>query len=83
MNIRTENWNGHEIRFVEKEPGEWWAVAKDVAEALGYRTAPDMTRCLEKEDIATLSMRSRNWEQELQVVSESGIYDAILTAAKT
>ena len=42
MNIRTETWNGHEIRFVEKEPSEWWAVAKDVAKALGYKHAPTM-----------------------------------------
>ena len=32
--LKVENWNGHEIRFVYKN-GEWWAVAKDVAEALG------------------------------------------------
>jgi prophage antirepressor-like protein len=33
--MKTELWNGHEIRFVEKD-GEWWAVAADVAAALGY-----------------------------------------------
>jgi prophage antirepressor-like protein len=32
---RVETWNGHPIRFVGHN-GEWWAVAKDVAEALGY-----------------------------------------------
>jgi prophage antirepressor-like protein len=37
MAIKTEIWNDHEIRFIEKEPGEWWAVAKDVAEALAYK----------------------------------------------
>jgi peptidoglycan/xylan/chitin deacetylase (PgdA/CDA1 family) len=26
--MRVENWNGHGIRFVDKD-GEWWAVAKD------------------------------------------------------
>lgn len=41
--IKTENWNGHEIRFVFHN-GEWWAVAKDVADILGYRMASDMTR---------------------------------------
>lgn len=34
--VRTELWNGHAIRFVEKEPGEWWGVAFDIAKALGY-----------------------------------------------
>jgi hypothetical protein len=33
--MKVENWNGHAIRFVERS-GEWWAVAKDVAAALGY-----------------------------------------------
>lgn len=32
MNIKTEKWNGHAIRFVWHN-GEWWAVAKDVAKA--------------------------------------------------
>jgi prophage antirepressor-like protein len=32
--MRVENWNGHGIRFVDKD-GEWWAVAKDVAAAYG------------------------------------------------
>lgn len=34
MNIRTENWLGHDIRFVEKAPGDWWAVLADVAAAM-------------------------------------------------
>jgi len=33
--LKIEEWNGHEIRFVWHD-GEWWAVAKDVAKALGY-----------------------------------------------
>jgi prophage antirepressor-like protein len=32
---RTEVWKGKQIRFVEKD-GEWQAVGKDIAEALGY-----------------------------------------------
>ena len=30
---KTETWNGHAIRFVEKD-GQWWAVAQDVCAAL-------------------------------------------------
>jgi prophage antirepressor-like protein len=37
---RVEDWNGHPIRFVERDR-EWWAVAKDVAEALGYERPKD------------------------------------------
>lgn len=38
MEIRTENWCGHEIRFVDHE-GEWWAILKDICDALDLRTA--------------------------------------------
>lgn len=36
--IRTENWCGHNIRFVEID-GEWWAILKDICDALRLRTA--------------------------------------------
>jgi len=36
MDMKVENWNGHNIRFIEKEPGNWWAVGSDVARALAY-----------------------------------------------
>ncbi|MFH5747233.1 BRO family protein, partial [Streptococcus agalactiae] len=34
--MRTETWNGYTIRFVEHQ-GEWWAVAKDITNALGLK----------------------------------------------
>ena len=36
--IRTENWCGYDIRFVEIN-GEWWAILKDICDALRLRTA--------------------------------------------
>ena len=35
--MRIEEWNGYKIRFVEKD-GEWWAVLKDVCDALELKT---------------------------------------------
>ena len=35
--IRTENWCGYDIRFVEID-GEWWAILKDICDALKLRT---------------------------------------------
>lgn len=35
--MRTENWYGHEIRFVEID-GEWYAILKDICDALKLRT---------------------------------------------
>lgn len=36
-NIRVENWCGYDIRFVEHE-GSWYAVLKDICDALELRT---------------------------------------------
>jgi prophage antirepressor-like protein len=82
MNIRTENWLGHEIRFVEKLPGEWWAVAKDVAEALGYRMASDMTRSLDREEQSTHKVRMDTASRKMTVISETGIYEAIFNSQR-
>lgn len=37
-NMKIENWCGYEIRFVEQN-GEWYAILKDICDALGLRTA--------------------------------------------
>lgn len=36
-NIRVENWCGYNIRFVEHD-GAWYAVLKDICDALELRT---------------------------------------------
>ena len=60
---------------IEDEP---WFVATDVAKALGYRMASDMTRRLDEDEKGTRSMRTPGGEQELSVISEAGLYNAIL-----
>lgn len=37
MKTRTENWRGYNIRFVEID-GNWWAVLKDICDALNLST---------------------------------------------
>ena len=76
MNIKTEKWNGHEIRFVWYG-GEWWAVAKDVAKALGYRDAEKMTRSLDPEEKDTHIVGTPGGKQKMTIVSETGIYEAV------
>lgn len=46
--MKIEEWNGFDIRFVERD-GEWWAVGKDVATALGYKHTAHMFRMIEDE----------------------------------
>ena len=80
--IRIENWNNHHIRFVEKEPGDWWAVAKDIADALDFRDAYAATRYLPEHMKGTLKGSTPGGEQEMIIVSEKGIYRLIMRSNK-
>lgn len=77
--MKIENWNGHEIRFVNIND-EWWAVAKDVAEALGYPETNAMTKRLEKSDLMSDKLSGMNMKSVL--VNEFGIYDAVFGSHK-
>lgn len=68
---------GEQIRTVMVN-GEPWFVAADVARALGYRMASDLTRRLDPEDRGTRRVRTPSGEQEMTVISEAGLYAAIL-----
>lgn len=50
--MKTEIWNGHIIRFVDIND-EWWAVAKDVAEALGLKQVTRAIHSLPKDGVTT------------------------------
>lgn len=77
--MKTENWNGHSIRFVNID-GEWWAVAKDVAEALGYPETNAMTKRLERNDLMSDKLSGMNMKSVL--INEFGIYDAVFGSHK-
>lgn len=79
--MKIENWNGHSIRFTEKD-GDWWAVAKDVAEALGYRDAENATRYLPKKYKDTLKECTLGGEQNLTIINEPGLYRLIMRSNK-
>ena len=66
-----------ELRTMSIE-GEPWFVATDVAKALGYRMASDMTRRLDDDEKGTRSVRTLGGEQQLSVINEPGLYSAIL-----
>lgn len=86
-NIKVENWLGNEIRFVEVN-NEWWAVAGDVAKALGYRESYYMNRMIDEEDkdthivgVTSTSKKARK-TQKVNIISEFGIYEAIFNSRK-
>lgn len=71
-----------DVRATKDENGIIWFVAKDVADVLGYRMASDMTRLLEDEDVDTQTMRTLSGEQEMNIISESGVYDVVSSITK-
>jgi hypothetical protein len=62
--------------------GDPWFVANDLAKALGYRDAFNMARNLEDDEKGTHIMSTLRGEQELSIVSESGMYAAIFKSRR-
>ena len=89
--MKIERWCGHRIRFVEIE-GEWWAVLKDICDALKLRTAkvserlnPDMLMRvrIDTSDHLSKDVTSRaRRTQDMLVVNEFGIYEALFASRK-
>ena len=72
--MKTENWNGHEIRFVNIND-EWWAVAKDVAEALGLKQVTRAIHSLPKDGVTTSKViDSLGRTQDVNIINEKNIY---------
>ncbi len=59
-----------------------WFVASDVALALMYSEAKDMTRNLDDDEKGRQIVPTLGGEQEMLVINESGLYSAILRSRK-
>lgn len=64
-----------EVWLIDGEP---WFAAGVVAAELGYRMSSDMTRRLDDDEKGTRSVRTPGGPQNITVISESGLYSAIL-----
>ncbi|GLC88653.1 BRO-N domain-containing protein [Lysinibacillus piscis] len=82
MNMKIENWNGFEIRFVEKEPNEWWAVLDDLAKALDLGQTAPIKRRLPKEVISNHMVDFGNGSRKMLIVNELGIYETVFESRK-
>ena len=82
MNSKVETWNGHAIRFVEKEPGDWWAVGIDVCKALNLKQHRSSLALLPIELKGVHTVDSLGGTQEVTVVNEPGIYRLIFKSRK-
>jgi prophage antirepressor-like protein len=84
--VSVFNFHNHEVRIVMRD-GEPWFVATDIAAALEYRNAPDMSRILDDDEAATHNLRIRSengveQDREVTIISESGMYHAVLKSRK-
>lgn len=80
--IKFEVWSGHTIRFVEKEPGNWWAVAKDISDALGFSQAKDAARKMNSAYKGAHKVPTPGGEQEMIILNEKGLYRLIMRSNK-
>ena len=90
--MKIENWCGHNIRFVEVN-GEWYAILKDICDALGLKTFHVSQRLdstmLERvkvgaSDIGSNDNRSKgeNETRWMLAVNELGIYEALFASRR-
>ena len=89
--MRIENWCGHSIRFEEVD-GEWWAILKDICDALKLKTS-DVSQRLDPEmltkirvdacdaDSNNVTSRARK-TQDMLAVNEVGIYEALYASRR-
>jgi prophage antirepressor-like protein len=81
MRTRIETWLGHEIRFVEKSLGDWWAVLADITNAVDL-TAKKVKQRLPKDVLSKHPLETAGGIQEMLIVNEFGIYEAIFESRK-
>lgn len=71
------NFNDNEVRAVMHN-GDPWFVAADVAKILGYSATSAMNRSLEDDEKGVHSLHTLGGEQDFSIISEAGLYSAIL-----
>lgn len=85
--MKTEIWCGYEIRFVDQN-GEWWAILKDICDALDLQVAkvaqrlnPDMMLRVPIEvEVPSKHIDSQTFW--MLAVNEIGIYEALFASRR-
>lgn len=82
MNLIPFNFKGADIRVITDDQGEPWFVAGDVSTVLEYSEASAMTRHLDDDEKGLSIVQTLGGDQEMVVISESGLYSAVLLSRK-
>lgn len=90
--MRIEKWCGYDIRFIEVN-GEWYAILKDICDALGLKTSKTAQRLdtkmltrvkIDVSDVPSKNVRSKgqNKTRWMIAVNEIGIYETLFASRK-
>lgn len=72
----------HQVRVIEKEPGEYWFIAQDVCNALSIKDTWGAIRPLDNDEKGTDTISTPGGKQKVTIISESGLYKIILRSRK-
>lgn len=76
--LTSYGFHGHSVRVVTDEHGDAWFVATDLSRILGYGDATHLTRRLDDDEKGLRSVETPGGIQRLAVITEPGLYAAIL-----
>ena len=79
--IQTWAFSDMLIRTIQIENAPYF-VGKDVATALEYKQATDMTKYLDEDEVSTCTIPTSGGNQEMLVINEPGLYHAIFMSRK-
>lgn len=79
--LLTFDYHESAVRIIERD-GAPWFVAADVAAILGYDHAPHMTRALDDDEKGVHNADTLGGNQQLTIISESGLYNAIFKSRR-
>lgn len=69
------------VRVLSLDDAPWW-IASDIAAVLGYRDAANMVRNLDDDEKGTRIVSTLGGPQEVAIISESGLFGAILKSRR-
>lgn len=78
---KVENWDGYDIRFVGID-NEWYAVASDIAKAMGFKDAHTALRKMPAKYKGRYKVPTPGGSQEATVLNEKGLYRLIMRSNK-
>lgn len=77
--MKIEEWNSYRIRFIEKD-GEWWAVGRDVCNALGLKQPTRALRTLK--GVTKCKVLTDGGYQDLNIIDAKSIYKLAFKSRK-